>query len=93
MIAAMREGREVDVATPFTEGELDKMRTEAGRDPLVATFRRLSFTEAMNVYAIANKKERALLWATLEGKRGRAKRDWRWADQDRMYHELEKLPR
>lgn len=74
----------------FTEKERGLLRTAAKSDPFVARYKRLSFPQALDVYAVATKKEQALIKSTLRGKRNRAMNAKKqgYKDADKLYHEL-----
>ena len=75
----------------FTDAEWKRIGTEAGMAPFAESFRRLSFHEALNVYAVATDAERAQVRHILDDKATRAKpsaRSYDYDDAMRLYHEL-----
>ena len=66
--------RTLAIAQELTAGERTKIMREAKADPFALLFNRLTFTEALDVFAVATEKEQAATIKILRGKMYRAKK-------------------
>ena len=77
----------------FTTKELRRIEKEAEVTPFAGSYKRLTFGEALNVYNVATKKERAQVIGILRGKKARAKKSGpNWPDELKLYKELTREP-
>ena len=88
----IKKGEPIDPAevhTAFTIKEWRAVRKSAKIAPFAASFKRLAFSEALNVYTIANSEERRQVRSVLIGKYRRADKSKReYPDQRTLYREL-----
>lgn len=92
LIRLARGGKDVRdeaAAAGFRAKDITRILKEAQMLPFEASFKRLSFEEALNVYVIATRQERTQALGILKGKYGRAEKGGAdWGDKERLFREM-----